>query len=65
MIDPSLINLMVDQSLSSSGGARIWVEGGGEFIYDTCITYIMWIYNIWDQFEKLKTIHLNTKWYLM
>ena len=25
----------------------------------------MWIYNIWDQFEKLKTIHLNTKWYLM
>ena len=25
----------------------------------------MWIYNIWDQFEKLKTIHLNTNWYLM
>ena len=25
----------------------------------------MWIYNIWDQFEKLKAIHLNTKWYLM
>ena len=25
----------------------------------------MWIYNIWDQFENLKAIHLNTKWYLM
>ena len=24
----------------------------------------MWIYNIWGQFEKLKTIHLNTNWYL-
>ena len=29
------------------------------------LTHIMWIYNIWDQFEKLKAIHLNTKWYLM
>ena len=53
--------------VSCSGGAKIWVErgGGAIFIWYTHLHKFMWIYNIWDQFEELKAIHLNTKWYLM
>ena len=50
--------------LQLSSGARIWVGGGNLYILHA-LTHIMWIHNIWDQFEKLKVIHLNSKWYLM
>ena len=41
------------------------LKGGKIYIRYTHLHKFMWIYNIWDQFEKLKAIHLNTKWYLM
>ena len=41
------------------------LKGGKFYIWYTHLHKFMWIYNIWDQFENLKAIHLNTKWYLM
>ena len=47
--------------------AESWFELRGDkiYIWYTHLHKFMWIYNFLDQFEKLKTIHLNTKWYLM
>ena len=55
----------VQLEIRISGKARIWVERGGGWggnLYMIhALTHIMWIYNIWDQFKKLKAIHFNTK----
>ena len=47
---------MLKESCSSSGRAKIWVGGGGGSLYIIhALTHIMWIYNIWNQFEKIKS----------